>query len=355
VTLSRLLRRSTPRLLTAALVLALCALTVPDGQALAPVVRATSRNTPAPRLASPWGIYTAKSDEAYKAWLAATGTNRTLLAKIALRPRVRWFGTWIPTSQVTAKIQKYVSVSQHGNPNNLVQLATFRLWPNGGEPARSKPLSAADQEAYRAWVRAAARGIGTSRVALVLEPDLAMALTGWRPDVRLALTKYAARVFSALPRTTVYIDASDADWLHLDAAASMLRSAGVAYTRGFALGATHYGSVTDNMSFGRALITKLAAAGIPNRHFVIDTADNGRPFTWTQYYAAHPHGDFDNAETCTTSTQLRCDTLGHPPTWATNDRAHVDAYLWFGRPWLTRQSSPWDLRRALAVTRTTPY
>jgi endoglucanase len=204
-------------------------------------------------------------------------------------------------------------------------------------------------------VRAAARGIGSSRVALVLEPDLAVALQGWRPAVRLALTRYAARVFSALPRTTVYIDAGDADWLHVGETVSMLRAAGVEYTRGFALGATHYWSTPAQIGFGRRVVDGLAAAGIRGRHFVVDTADNGRPFTWLQYYAAHPHGDFDNAQTCRTTSQTRCVTLGHPPTWATTDRARVDGYLWFGRPWLTRQASPWDLPRALAVTGTTPY
>ena len=34
---------------------------------------------------------------------------------------------------------------------------------------------------------------------------------------------------------------------------------------------------------------------------------------------------------------------------------HVDAYLWFGRPWLYRQNYPFQLDRALAVVRSSPY
>ena len=345
------------RLLPLLLLVLVAGLLTPQARAASPARTATVSAVSADDgpLAGPWGRYLTKTDEPYKAWLGATGTNKTLLAKIALRARVRWFGTWIPVADVPGKIQHYVQVSQAGDPDKLVQLAVFRLWPNGGEPARDKPLSTADQAAYRAWIRAAAQGIGSSRVAVVLEPDLPVALKGWRPDVREALTRYAAQVLSALPRTTVYVDAGDADWLTVDDAVKMLRAAGVAYARGFSLGATHYWSASANMTYGRSIVAKLTAAGVPDKHFVIDTADNGKPFTWSQYWAKHPNGDFDNAETCRTTSETRCDTLGHPPTWRTSDPAHVDGYLWFGRPWLYRQNSPFTLSRALAVARTTPY
>lgn len=339
------------RLLTALLVVVASTALVPSY--VASSVAATS--APNPLAGGPWGVYNVKTDDVYGPYLRATGTNKALLATIALRPRVRWFGEWIPTSQVAAKIRNYIKVSQHGNPNTLVQLATFRLWPNGGEAGRSRPLTAAQQEDYKAWYRAVASAIGTSRVAVVLEPDLAIALKGWSPATRLALTRYAAQTLSRLPRTSTYLDASDADWLKADAAVSMLGSAGVAYVRGFALGATHYWSTAAQTTYAQAVIAKLAARGIPGKHAVIDTADNGRPFTWSQYYAKHPKGDFDNAETCRSTTETQCDTLGHPPTWVTTDPAHVDGYLWFGRPWLTRQASPFNLTRALQVARTTPY
>ena len=325
------------------------------GSVAASHLRAVASTSANPLAGGPWGVYSVKTDDVYGPYLKASGTNKALLGKIALRPRVRWFGQWIPTSAIGPKVKHYITVSQHGNPNALVQLATFRLWPNGGEPGRMRPITAAQQSDYKAWYRTVAAAIGSSRVAVVLEPDLGVALKGWRPAVRLALTRYAAQVLSRLPRTSVYIDASDADWLKVDAAVSMLRSAGVAYTRGFALGATHYWSTGAQTSFARSVISKLAAAGITGKHAVIDTADNGKPFTWSQYWAEHPRGDFDNAETCRSTTDTTCDTLGHPPTWATTDPAHVDGYLWFGRPWLVRQASPFSLARALQVARTTPF
>ena len=294
---------------------------------------------PANPVAYPWGRDPGSGDEVNRAWQNATGRNKALLGKIALRPRVRWFGQWIPTNQIAGKISGYIRASQQGDPDKLVQLATFRLWPEK-ERAKNKPLTAAQLTAYRQWVDAAAAGIGSSRVAVVLEPDLAVALKGWRPSVRLSLARYAAKKLGALPNAAVYLDASDADWLRLDVAVSMLRSAGVQYIRGFALGATHYAAWWSNAAYGRQIIARLNALGIRGKHMVLDTADNGRPFTWLQHYARYPHQRFDNAPACKTKAQVRCVTLGVPPTTNVADPAHVDAYLWFGRPWLDRQASP---------------
>jgi len=314
-----------------------------------------------------WGVYTGSADGVYPAYQAATGTRKDLLAKVALRPRVRWFGTWMSPGDAASKLRDYIRTTQAGDPEVLVQLAVFRLWPHG-EGAKNQPMTTAEQDAYRQWVDAAAQAIGGARVAIILEPDLAVALGGWQPAVREQLTAYAAHAFSQLPRAAVYIDASDSDWLSVPRAVDLLLHSGIQEVRGFALGATHYSGTAANISYGSRLVAALAAAGVPGKHFVIDTADNGRPFTWTQYWAAHPHGDFDNAQTCRTRTQKRCDTLGIPPTWQVADarwrlpssvladaQGLVDGYLWFGRPWLYRQSSPFVLRRTLQVARTSPF
>jgi hypothetical protein len=270
-------------------------------------------------------------------------------------------------AQANAKIREYIATTQAGDPSVLVQLAVFRLWPHG-EGAKNRPITVAEQGAYRRWVDAAAQAIGGSRVAVVLEPDLAVSLGGWQPTVREALTAYAAHAFAQLPQTSVYIDASDSDWLSVPQATNMLLASGIREARGFALGATHYSGTAENIAYGRNVVAALAAAGVPDRHFVIDTADNGRPFTWLQYWAAHPHGDIDNSEPCRSMTQVRCDTLGIPPTWQVADprwglpadlqqaaASSVDGYLWFGRPWLYRQASPFKLGRTLKVAATTPY
>lgn len=320
-----------------------------------------------PLAGSNWGVYTGDQDGVYPAYQSATGTEKQLLAKEALAPRVRWFGSWIANNQIGAKVDDYIAQAQGGDANRLVLMAVFREFPRN-ESHKDDPLTAADQASYRQWIDNAARAIGSARVGMVLEPDLAVGLKGWRPSVRQKLVTYAAQKFGALPNTAVYLDASDSDWLKIPDAVSLLTKSGIRYLRGFALGATHYSSTAANIAYGKALVGALAKAGVPGRHFVIDTADNGKSFTWLQYYAAHPRGDFDNAEVCTTKTQKRCVTLGIPPTsnvadprWHLSDtanataRRYVDGYLWFGRPWLYRQASPFNRYRALTVARTTPF
>lgn len=328
---------------------------------------ALPQNPGNPLAGRPWGVYTGPADGVYPAWQGATGTDKALLAKVALRSRVRWLGTWIPAGQITEKVQQYVAQAQAGDPETVVPMAIFRLWPHG-EGAKNQPITAQQQADYRDWINRAAAGIGSAHVAMVLEPDLAVALTGWRPSVRERLASYAASVFAALPNTAVYLDAGDADWLSVDRAVTMLTRAGVAKVRGFALGATHYGSLASEIAYGQQLVAALARAGAGTKHFVVDTADNGRPFTWLQYYAAHPHGDFDAAEACRTTTQTRCVTLGVPPTWQVASSrwglspalrraaaTNADGYLWYGRPWLYRQAAPYLQDRTLQVARTTPY
>lgn len=367
------LRRRTPRLLPLVLLIALAAALAPaqsssTGAAVTTSVAARSGN---PIASGPWGVYTGGQDGVYPAWQAATGDRKELLAKVALRPRVRWMGSWIPARDIGAKVRDYVGTTQReaGTDDVLIQMAVFGLWPEG-ELNWRKALPDGYPAYYRRWVDNAARAIGDARVAMVLEPDLGITRKDgiWRPRVRWRMTRYAAEVFGALENTHVYLDASSADWLRVDVARDMLLESGIQHVRGFALGATHYTALGDEITYGRQLVAALAKAGVPGRHFVVDTADNGRPFTYPEYWAKHPHGDYNNAETCRTRSERRCNTLGVPPTadvansrWGLTDIQRkqaarwVDGYLWFGRPWLYRQASPFDLQRTLDVARTTPW
>jgi endoglucanase len=357
--------RLVPITLALALALVLAAGVTPPA-ALAGVANAGLPGAPADPLAGmPWGNYTGPQDEVFPAYRAATGTTRRLLGLIALRPRMRWFGAWYGDDQAESTIQQYLQNVTGGDPRRLAQVAVFRLDPWEGDACRRLP-TAAEQASYRRWIGAVAAGIGGARVAMVLQPDLPFELcVPHRSRLPMQLVAYAARVFSALPHTTLYIDAGASDWPTVSQAVQMLRQAGVSYTRGFALGATHYASTAEEIRFGAAIVAALAAAGIPNRHFVINTAQNGRPFTYQQL---HDPAIFDNAPACRTRSSQRCVTLGIPPTaevasprWrlpAAERRLAarwVDAYLWIGRPWLENQSDPFDLRRSLQLAATTPF
>lgn len=322
----------------------------------------------------PWAVAGRKGriDE-WNAWCDSAGDERYQIGKISSWPRMTWFGHWNSTDTVDDRVRDYIVNAQQGNHQRIVHLALFRLWPRG-EQAMDFPLTAAEQLAYKQWTNSVIAGLGRTRVALVLEPDLGIA--GWNKrvkdkSVRLGLVRWAAmRLRQSAPNTTVYLDASSADWLSVDKAASMLRQAGVQYARGFALGATHYTKLGSEIVYARKVSERLRALGLPGKKAVIDTSDNGKGFTYAQYYAEHPRSSvnwFDNAQPCRSKADTTCVTLGIPPTWRVTDRladptmrayarAYVDGYAWFGRSWLYAQATPYQkYERALPMARTTPF
>jgi hypothetical protein len=322
-----------------------------------------------PLVGLPWGVYKGDQDGVYPAYAAASGTERALLAEVALQPRARWYGSWLSAADMQAKLSMEIAAEQadSGNPNVLVPMAFFRQFP-GHERNRGIPWTLADRQAYRGFYDAAAAAIGNAHALIILEPDLPAILKGWRPDIRERLVTYAARTLSALPNTTIYLDAGASDWIKPADQAALLAASGVRYVRGFAESGTHYTSVPDNIVRGRETMAELAKLGITGKHFVIDTSDNGQPFGFGQYFQKHPNGFFPNAETCKSTTEHRCVTLGIPPTWRVADsRLHlsskltdvaerlVDGYVWYNRPWLENATYPFDLQRTLQMARTTPF
>jgi endoglucanase len=311
----------------------------------------------------PWGTYDGPTDEVFPTYRATGGETHRLLGMIALRPRMRWFGFWYPEDTARQSASDYIADSTRGRDGVLSQIAIFRVDPWEDDACHRLP-TAAQQASYRRWIDDFAAGIGSSRVALVLQPDLPFALCiPHRSPMPLLLVAYAARKFAALPHTTVYIDSGAADWPTVGQAVWMLRAAGIRYARGFALNATHYDSTQRQIAFGARLVGALAHAGYPHRHFVINTSQNGHPFTFQQY-----HGNFLFVAACGTRASGRCLSLGIPPTtdvanrrWGLSPMARrtaarlVDAYLWVGRPWLDSQNQYLDLARALALARTTPF
>lgn len=335
---------------------------------------ASARATVTPSAANPtnplrghrMGVYKGNGDQAWQPYVRSRGTNRALLAKIALRPKAKWFGGWIKNSEITDKVRKYVANSTGGDPDVLVQMTVFRMKP--WEHAACKRLpTKAEQASYRQWIDRFAAGIGRAHVALILQPDGPFALCVPRGSkLPSQLIAYSARKFAALPNTSVYIDGGASDWPKDDPAkaARFLIPAGVKYARGFALNSTHYATTANEVAFGTRVVAELARRGAPGKHFVVNTSSNGRGFEFGLARGSHP----DNAKVCATKKETRCVTLGIPPTldvtnprWglSSTNRAraakHVDAFLWFGRPWLFMQADPFVLSRALALARTTPY
>jgi endoglucanase len=285
---------------------------------------------------------------------ARNAADRADFAKLLAQPRFRWFGAWIPTFDegnkrgARATAENYIAQVTGGNPDVGVGIGIFRLQPFEHEACTRLP-TAAEIDDYKRWIGEFAAGIGGARVALLLQPDMPFTLClPHKSTVDLNLIDWTVRQFSPLPHTTVYIDAGAADWQTPAAMASMLKRAGVARARGFALNLTHYDSTPRQVAYGKKIVNELARRGVRNVHFTVNTAQNGRPFT-TQ---AHMH-EFKVAAVCRTRSSRACVTLGQPPTTNTGI-ASVDGYLWLGRPWInnaTRRS--YD--EVLQLVRTSPY
>jgi endoglucanase len=284
------------------------------------------------------GVYKGLGDQAWQPYVASRGTNRTLLAKIALRPKAKWFGGWISNAAIRDKVVDYIANSTGGDPEVLVQMAVFRMVPWEHEACKRLPTRA-EQASYKQWVDRFAAGAGDAHVALILHPDGPFALCApGGSRLPSQLIRYSARKFSALPNTSVYLDGGAADWPKDRPAESarFLLPAGIEYARGFALNSTHYSPTYKEIEFGTRLVAELARRGAPGKQFVVNTSSNGQGFDFGTAVGAHP----DNANVCRTKAERHCVTLGIPPTTdVTNPRwglsashraqaaEHVDGYL----------------------------
>lgn len=338
----------------------------------APVARATSPNP----IAGDWGLYTGPNDNVYPPYAAATGKTKQVLGRVALHPRAVWYNNLDDMWHVAVRLRQLIADTQHGDPNALVQLSIFREYPDG-ESRKNVPLTPAEQQAYRDWTDVVAQTIGNTRTLLVLEPDLAMNANDGRRHtqvvdsaVRLGLVNYAARTYSALPRTTVYLDAGASDWMPASDDATNLIAAGVQYARGIAIGATHAAAVGPDVAFGAKVIQTLAARGYPGKTMIEDTSDNGRPYTERQFIRKHHGKVYTDDVVCKTRREQHCMTLGVPPTdnpsiynkvlhLTARQRAdvaqYVDAYIWFGRPWIGGNGTTHTMQRLIGIAKTTPY
>ena len=318
-----------------------------------------------------WGVYLGRAEPAYEPWLRAEGARRAAIGEIVLQPKAKWFGRWIPESDIAGKIREYVAASTGGDPDVMTQMTLFRMDPWEGDACKRLP-TAAETASYKRYVTSAAAAIGSTLMTVVLQPDgpFARCAPGGSQEPS-RLIAWSARVLSELPRTSVYIDMGSPGWFRDDItdAVRLLVDAGVADTRGFALSVTHMDTTRQSVRFGARIVAALAQRGITGTHFVVDTSDNGRGFSGEQYRRVVPQSVPINwAPMCRTAAQRLCVALGIPPTTDVADprwglpahiarlaARHVDAYLWIDRPWLFRQTAPFRVDHAVLLAAQNPF
>src|SRR5579875_3408267 len=284
-------------------------------------------------------------DDVWSAYQAATGSNRTVLGKLAARPRAVPLGWSWGVGQVRAQAAAIVAATQNGNPEALTQFATFALnpWekqmPNGVD----KPVvrGAWNVSRVEAWYRNMAAGIGNARALVIEQVDLPVELKV-ASTAPARINTYAARVLSARPHTTVYIDGGTTGWLSASQDASLLIRNGIRYARGFALDDTDYDPTATEDVFGAKIVAELAKRGVKGKHFIVDTDENGQPYKPSDV----PGKGINDAPVCHGRIQTACQRIGIPPTanpgsalWdlgteaASDAKQYCDGYVWAGQPW----------------------
>lgn len=232
------------------------------------------------------------------------------LRKVASQPQADWFGDWNPTSGVASTVSS--RVGQITAAGGYPVLVAYNIPKRDCSSYSGGGATSAD--AYRSWIKAFKAGIGTRKVAVILEPDALPqldCLSTTDRQLRLTLLKEATQTLATGGNVAVYLDAGNAGWIAPKTIADRLSKAGVAYARGFSLNVSGYGWTADQVAYGRQV-----APYVGWKRFVVDTSRNG-------------------VGPATTGAEPWCNpadrALGARPTAATGD-VIVDAYLWVKHP-----------------------
>ncbi|GGY87908.1 glycoside hydrolase family 6 protein [Streptomyces poonensis] len=177
---------------------------------------------------------------------------------------------------------------------------------------------ATDAAAYRDWIGRFAGAIGDSEAIVVLEPDaVAHIVDGCTPPAyhaeRERLLSEAIATLKRQPRTKVYLDAGNPDWIEEPwKLVEPLKRAGIVAADGFSLNVSNFQTDAATKTYGLSLSRQLGG-----RHFVIDSSRNGNG----------PLGGDHGEAWCNPPGRA----LGTRPTTDTGESV-LDAYLWIKRP-----------------------
>jgi len=259
----------------------------------------TPTPTPTPTTAS--SFYVDTKTQAYAAWQAASGSNKDLLAKIALNPASYWVGNWADASHAQQEVADYTGRAQAAGKTGIITVYAIP-----GRDCGSYSGGGVSTSEYAKWIDTVASGI-KGNPYIILEPD-ALAMLGdcsGQGD-RVGFLQYAAKSLT-LAGGRVYIDAGHSAWLSVDTAVSRLNQVGFQYAVGFALNTSNYQTTAASKSYGQQISQRLGG-----KKFVIDTSRNGNG---------------SNGEWC----NPRGRALGERSV-VVNDGSGLDALLWVKLP-----------------------
>jgi len=283
-------------------------------------------------------------------------TDAKTMAEMASWPVAQWFdGTADPADTTTAMAQLETEAARE----KAVPVAVAYNIP-GRDCSQYSAGGAATSADYAAWIDALAKGIGSRKTVVILEPDgLALSPaycggTAQQQSDRLAQLNAAVDRLEQQSGAIVYLDGGHSAWQNVGTQAELLIQGGVARAQGFFLNVSNYQTDSDLTRYGTEVsecvwyLQNTAgaspddcanqywapadadawyAAHVPAdaqlTHFVIDSSRNGQG-PW-----APPAGEY------TGDPQTWCNPpargLGVRPT-ADTGVPLLDAYLWIKVP-----------------------
>jgi endoglucanase len=180
------------------------------------------------------------------------------LDPITTRPQARWLNgprdlVSLPTLATRARRQRA-----------LLVLVAYYLPNRGCSSSRQGAPSGGD---YRRWIDRLIHHLGSTRSAIVVEPDAVAADCFDAKRARL-LRRSVKRLADAGHH--VYLDAGHARWRSTGETAQRLLMAGIQYAQGFAVNVANRQTTRESYRWGRELSDLVG-----HREFVIDTSRNG--------------------------------------------------------------------------------
>jgi len=204
-------------------------------------------------------------------------------------PQAVWFEKGTP-AEVKSAVKK--TMAEAALTRRVPVLVSYNL--PFRDCAQYSAGGATDAAAYKAWIDGFAKGIGSGKAVVILEPDSlgiipynttifgaedwckptvtdaagnTVPAPGATSEERYALLQYAVKtILEKAPSASVFLDGTHSAWLGVSEAAYRLYKAGfkdgVQQVQGFFLNVSNYESSSDNVQFG-TWVSMCLAAGTP--------------------------------------------------------------------------------------------
>jgi endoglucanase len=236
-------------------------------------------------------------------WRSSRPADAAMMDTLAAQPQAVWLGNW--NANVQSDAQKVASAAAEKNTT-----AVFVAYNIPGRDCGGYSAGGTNTDAYAAWVRSVAAGIGSSHAMVILEPDAIAGiscLSAADQQTRLNLISNAVDILKSNTNTKVYIDGGHSGWVDATTMANNMKKV-IAKADGFFLNVSNFKTTADETAYGTQISNQLGG-----KHFVIDTSRNG----------LGPLGQ----EWCNPAGRA----IGQKPTTSTGNPL-IDAYLWVKTP-----------------------